>query len=248
VAEASGGYAVEVRELTRRFGDFTAVDRVSFSVRRGEIFGFLGANGAGKTTTIRMLCGILLPSSGSGTVAGFDIIRQNDRIKLTIGYMSQKFSLYDDLTVRENMEFYGGIYGLTRREISAGSARLIETLELGEHADKVTGSLPMGWKQRIALSAALLHDPGIIFLDEPTSGVDPASRRSFWLLIYALAEQGKTVFVTTHYMEEAEYCNRIAIMKDGGIVECENPHVMKRRYGAATMQEVFMRVVGGGDG
>jgi ABC-2 type transport system ATP-binding protein len=247
VNNASNGYAVDVRGLTRRFGDFLAVDRVSFSVKRGEIFGFLGANGAGKTTTIRMLCGILLPTSGSGTVAGFDIIRQNDRIKLNIGYMSQKFSLYDELTARENMEFYGGIYGISRRDISANSARLIDTLGLGEHADKVAGSLPIGWKQRIALSAALLHDPGIIFLDEPTSGVDPASRRSFWLLIYALAEQGKTVFVTTHYMDEAEYCNRIAIMKDGGIVECENPHLLKERYGVPTMQEVFMRVVGGGD-
>ncbi len=241
------GYAVEVRELTKRFGDFSAVDRVTFSVKRGEIFGFLGANGAGKTTTIRMLCGILLPTSGSGTVAGFDIVRQNGRIKLRIGYMSQKFGLYDDLTVRENMEFYGGIYGLSRRQISARSAELIETLGLGEHADKVARSLPMGWKQRMALSAALLHDPAIIFLDEPTSGVDPASRRSFWLLIYALADQGKTVFVTTHYMEEAEYCSRIAIMKDGRIVECENPLLLKERYGVPSMQEVFMRVVGGED-
>ncbi len=241
------GYAVDVRKLTKSFGGFLAVDRVTFSVKRGEIFGFLGANGAGKTTTIRMLCGILLPTSGSGTVAGFDIIRQNDRIKLRIGYMSQKFSLYDDLTARENMEFYGGIYGLSRREISERSARLIDTLGLGEHADKVAGSLPMGWKQRMALSAALLHDPGIIFLDEPTSGVDPASRRGFWLLIYALADQGKTVFVTTHYMEEAEYCNRIAIMKDGRIVECENPHLLKQRYRVPSMQEVFMKVVGGGD-
>ncbi len=243
--DVSPGYAVEVRDLTKRFGDFTAVDRVTFSVERGEIFGFLGANGAGKTTTIRMLCGILLPTSGSGTVDGFDIIRQNGRIKLSIGYMSQKFSLYEDLTVRENLEFYGGIYGLSRRGISARSAELIETLGLGEQANKVAGSLPMGWKQRMALGAALLHDPAIIFLDEPTSGVDPASRRNFWLLIYALADKGKTVFVTTHYMDEAEYCNRVAIMKDGGIVECENPHLLKDRYGASSMQEVFIKVVGG---
>jgi ABC-2 type transport system ATP-binding protein len=242
------GYAVQVRDLTRRFGDFVAVDRVSFDVPRGEIFGFLGANGAGKTTTIRMLCGLLSPSSGSGTVAGRDIVRDYERIKLGIGYMSQKFSLYEDLTVRENMEFYGGIYGLGAAGIRKSGEALLESLELEPQADKLVGGLPMGWKQRVALSCALVHDPEIVFLDEPTSGVDPASRRNFWLLIYRLADRGKTVFVTTHYMDEAEYCGRVSIMKGGRIAEIGNPHRLKERYGLATMQEVFIKVVGEGEG
>jgi len=241
------GFAVEVQDLTRTFGDFVAVDHVSFSVARGEIFGFLGANGAGKTTTIRMLCGLLLPSGGRGTVAGYDIMRDYERIKLRIGYMSQKFSLYDDLSVRENIEFYGGMYGLGRGEIADRIDNLFESIGLAEHADKLAGSLPLGWKQRMSLAASLLHDPEIIFLDEPTSGVDPVSRRSFWLLIYALADRGKTVFVTTHYMDEAEYCSRISIMKLGKIVELENPHRLKERYGVSTMQEVFLKAVAGSD-
>ncbi|HUZ17604.1 MAG TPA: ABC transporter ATP-binding protein [Spirochaetia bacterium] len=239
------GFAVTVRGLTRSFGQFIAVDSISFSVGRGEIFGFLGANGAGKTTTIRMLCGLLAPTAGSGTVAGFDIMRAYESIKLRVGYMSQKFSLYDDLTVRENIEFYGGMYGLRRREIAERSGALFETIGLAEHADKLAGSLPVGWKQRMSLAAALLHDPDIVFLDEPTSGVDPVSRRSFWLLIYELADRGKTLFVTTHYMDEAEYCSRISIMKLGKIAEIENPHELKRRYGVSTMQEVFLKAVGG---
>lgn len=241
----AAGWAVEVRGLTRAFDHFVAVDHVSFSVARGEIFGFLGANGAGKTTTIRMLCGLLLPTSGSGTVAGYDIIRDYKRIKMSIGYMSQRFSLYEDLTVHENMEFYGGIYGLPRRRIRERIDELLDSLELSPHAHKLAGSLPVGWKQRIALGSALLHDPGIVFLDEPTSGVDPAARRNFWLLIYRLADQGKTVFVTTHFMDEAEYCSRVAIMRLGSIVEIANPHRLKERYGVDSMQEVFLRVVRG---
>ena len=237
--------AVEVRGLTRRFGDFVAVDQVSFRVPRGQIFGFLGANGAGKTTTMRMLCGLLLPSSGSGTVAGFDIFRENERIKTRIGYMSQRFSLYEELTVRENLQFYGGVYGLAGRQIAARSAELLDSVGLQHQADTQAGSLPLGWKQRLALSSALLHDPPIIFLDEPTSGVDPASRRSFWLLIYQLADRGKTVFVTTHYMDEAEYCHRVGIMKLGRLVEVENPQTLKQRHRAASMQEVFLEVVRG---
>lgn len=238
-----GGYAVQVSDLTRRFGDFVAVDRVSFSVPRGEIFGFLGANGAGKTTTIRMLCGLLMPSSGSGTVAGYDVIRDYEKIKLRIGYMSQKFSLYEDLTARENMEFYGGIYGLRPADIRRRIGELLDSLELGAQADKLVAGLPMGWKQRVALGAALIHDPEIVFLDEPTSGVDPASRRNFWLLIYRLADRGKTVFVTTHYMDEAEYCGRVSIMKNGRIAVIENPQRLKELHGAASMQEVFIKVV-----
>ncbi len=236
-------FAVEVHDLTRTFGSFVAVDHVSFNVPHGEIFGFLGANGAGKTTTIRMLCGLLLPTSGSGTVAGCDIIRDSERIKMNIGYMSQKFSLYEDLTVRENIQFYGGIYGMKRKQIARRTDELFDSLGLAAHAKKLAGSLPMGWKQRMALSTALLHDPDIILLDEPTSGVDPASRRNFWLLIYQLADQGKTIFVTTHYMDEAEYCDRLSIMKLGRIVEIENPHHLKERYRAASMQEVFLKVV-----
>jgi len=235
--------AVEVRDLTRHFGNFVAVQQVSFRVPRGEIFGFLGANGAGKTTIMRMLCGLLLPSSGSGKVAGFDIVRENERIKTRIGYMSQRFSLYEELTVRENLQFYGGVYGLRGREIAARRDQLLDSLGLNRQADALAGSLPLGWKQRLALSTALLHDPQIIFLDEPTSGVDPSSRRSFWLLIYQLADRGKTVFVTTHYMDEAEYCHRVGIMKLGRLVEVENPQALKQRHGAASMQEVFLNIV-----
>lgn len=238
-------YAVKVKDLTRKFGKFKAVDKISFAVRKGEIFGFLGANGAGKTTTIRMLCGLLRPSSGEATVAGMDIYKEYEKIKMNIGYMSQRFSLYEDLTVRENIEFYGGIYGLSREQIRQRTAELLDFLKLHDQADKLTVSLPLGWKQRLALSTAMLHDPQMVFLDEPTSGVDPVSRKNFWLLIYRLAEEGKTVFITTHFMDEAEYCNRVSIMQDGAIVELDEPHILKERYKAATMQEVFMQVVKG---
>jgi len=236
-------FTVQVNNLTRTFGKFTAVDNVSFAVNKGEIFGFLGANGAGKTTTIRMLCGLLLPSSGEATVAGFDVYKEPEQIKSNIGYMSQRFSLYEDLTVRENIQFYGGVYGLTRAQIKQKTEELLAFLKLQEQADVLTASIPLGWKQRLALSTAMLHDPPIIFLDEPTSGVDPVSRKNFWLLIYRLAEQGKTVFVTTHFMDEAEYCNRVSIMRDGAIIELDKPAVLKNKYIAANMQDVFMQVV-----
>lgn len=236
--------SVEVLGLTKLFGNFTAVDHISFSVRKGEIFGFLGANGAGKTTTIRMLCGLLEPSEGTGSVAGFDINREYNKIKHRIGYMSQKFSLYNDLTAWENIEFYGGIYGLSNQVIKERSQELFSIIGLEEFKDKLTSSIPMGWKQRLALCASLLHDPQIIFLDEPTSGVDPISRRNFWKLIYRLSDMGKTVFVTTHYMDEAEYCHRLSIMKLGRIMEMDDPGSLKKKYGVNTMQDVFMASVG----
>jgi ABC-2 type transport system ATP-binding protein len=234
---------VEVENLTRKFGTFTAVDAISFKVSKGEIFGFLGANGAGKTTAIRMLCGLLSPSSGQARVAGFDVYTEYEAIKQNIGYMSQRFSLYEDLTVRENIQFYGGVYGLSRGAIKAKTEELLDFLNLHEQADKLTVSLPLGWKQRLALSTALLHDPDIIFLDEPTSGVDPVSRKNFWLLIYSLAARGKTIFVTTHFMDEAEYCNRVSIMREGRIVELDDPVQLKLRYKADSMQQVFMAAV-----
>ncbi len=235
--------AVEVKELTRRFGNFTAVKKVSFSVRKGEIFGFLGANGAGKTTTIRMLCGLLVPSSGQARVAGLDVYTEYEQIKKNIGYMSQRFSLYEDLTVRENIRFYGGVYGLSRAQIKERTEELLSFLKLHEQAHKLTASLPLGWKQRLALSTAMLHNPQIIFLDEPTSGVDPVSRKNFWLLIYQLASEGRTIFVTTHFMDEAEYCNRVSIMQDGVIAELDSPQELKKKYHASNMQSVFMNVV-----
>ena len=241
------GYAVNVENLSRVFGSFKAVDNVSFKVKPGEIFGFLGANGAGKTTTIRMLCGLLLPSSGKATVAGYDVYKDSEAIKRNIGYMAQRFSLYEDLTVKENIEFYGGVYGLNRKQIKSKTAELLDYLKLWEHADKLTSSLPLGWKQRMALSTALLHNPNIIFLDEPTSGVDLESRRNFWMLIYELSEQGKTIFVTTHFMDEAEYCHRLSIMRDGKIVELDQPQSLKKKYKAAAMQDVFMKVVQKGE-
>lgn len=237
-------WAVQVEALTRKFGDFTAVDRVSFNVEKGEIFGFLGANGAGKTTTIRMLCGLLLPTSGRATVAGFDVYTQSDQIKQNIGYMSQRFSLYEDLTVLENIEFYGGVYGLSRKQLKRKSEELLDYLHLSDRANTLTAQLPLGLKQRMALSTALLHDPDIIFLDEPTSGVDPESRRQFWLLIYELADRGKTVFVTTHFMDEAEYCQRVSIMQSGRIIELDTPRKLKRKYQASTMQQVFLKAIG----
>jgi len=236
--------AVSVSKLSRHFGKFIAVDEISFEVNKGEIFGFLGANGAGKTTAIKMLCGLLKPTSGEATVAGFNINSETAKIKKNIGYMSQKFSLYDDLTVKENIEFYGGIYGLSREKISGKTAQLLSELNLDKMKNSLTKSLPLGWKQRLALSTSLLHDPSIIFLDEPTGGVDPISRRNFWRIIYEIANRGKTVFVTTHYMDEAEYCNRISIMHKGKIIELGTPTGLKQKYNKTTMQDIFIHIIG----
>jgi ABC-2 type transport system ATP-binding protein len=236
-------YAVQTENLGKRFGKFEAVKNLNLAVHEGEIFGFLGANGAGKTTAIRMLCGLLLPSSGNGRVAGFDIYKQSEKIKQRIGYMSQKFSLYDDLTPAENIEFYGGVYGLQRQALLRKRTELLNELGLTEQADMTTRALPLGYKQRLALSCALLHDPKIIFLDEPTGGVDPEARRNFWDLIYHMAQQGKTIFVTTHYMDEAEYCNRVSIMYQGEIIALGSPQELKQKFGKASMQEVFIHLV-----
>lgn len=230
---------ISVRELTKRFGDFTAVDRISFDVARGEIFGFLGANGAGKTTAMRMLCGLSYPSSGSGTVAGFDVMRQGERIKARIGYMSQRFSLYDDLTVLENIRLYGGIYGLSRREVLRRAVEVLNKLDFRREAATLVGSLPLGWKQKLAFSVATLHRPEVVFLDEPTGGVDPVTRRQFWEMIYQAAAGGTTVFVTTHYMDEAEYCTRVSVMVDGRIRALGAPADLKKQFAAESMDEVF---------
>lgn len=231
--------AVVTDKLTKRFGDFVATNEITFSVDEGEIFGFLGANGAGKTTAIRMLCGLLKPTSGAATVAGFDVFRQAEQIKQRIGYMSQRFSLYQDLTVRENIRFYGGIYGLRLPEIRHKTADILRTLELESVADALVESLPLGWKQRLAFSVALLHDPKVVFLDEPTGGVDPITRRQFWDMIYEAASRGTTIFVTTHYMDEAEYCNRVSIMVDGRIQALDTPGGLKKAYGTNSMDGVF---------
>lgn len=233
-----GTPSVAVKELTRRFGDFVAVNRVSLEVQKGEIFGFLGPNGAGKSTTIRMLCGLLAPTSGSGTVAGFDIRTQAEQIKRHIGYMSQRFSLYEDLTVEENIDFYSGIYEIPRGRRAERKAWVLKMAGLEEHRNTRTGQLPGGWKQRLSLGCALLHEPPILFLDEPTSGVDPLSRRSFWDLIYELAGRGVTVFVTTHYMEEAEYCGRLALIYRGAIIALGTPADLKERLMAEQILEV----------
>lgn len=230
---------LSVRELTKRFGGFTAVDRITFSVARGEIFGFLGANGAGKTTAMRMLCGLSYPTSGSGTVAGLDVMTQGEQIKRRIGYMSQRFSLYDDLTVLENIRLYGGIYGLRRREILRWTVGILRRLDFRGEARTLVGRLPLGWKQKLAFSVATLHRPEIVFLDEPTGGVDPVTRRQFWELIYEAAAGGTTVFVTTHYMDEAEYCTRVSIMVDGRIRALGAPAELKRQFAAGSMDEVF---------
>jgi len=228
--------------LTKRFGDFTAVDEITFSVKRGEIFGFLGANGAGKTTAMRMLCGLSLPTSGRATVAGLDVFKQTEAIKKSIGYMSQKFSLYEDLTVRENIRFYGGIYGKSGNFIRERTARLLKELNLEGEANKLVGSLPLGWKQKLAFSVSVFHEPEIVFLDEPTGGVDPVTRREFWHLIYEAAEKGITVFVTTHYMDEAEYCNRVSIMVDGRIEALDRPAQLKQTYDSPSMEDVFLKL------
>jgi len=238
-------YAVETRELTRRFGNFVAVNKVTIEVRRGEIFGFLGANGAGKTTTIRMLCGLLKPTGGEGRVAGFDIGREGEKVKRHIGYMSQKFSLYNDLKVEENLYFFGGIYGLPERQLKAQVNAALERFGLSDVRQEMTGRLPPGWKQRLALGSALLHEPEIIFLDEPTGGVDPLARRSFWDTIHRLAADGKTIFVTTHYMDEAEYCGRISIMHAGKILAMGSPTELKQEYNLPTIEDVFVNLAGG---
>jgi len=234
--------AIDARDLTKRFGQFTAVDHISFDVADGEVFGFLGANGAGKTTAIKMLVGLLAPTTGGGHVAGFDIRTQRDQIRQRIGYMSQRFSLYADLTVRENIQLYGTIYGLSAAQITERTGRLLETLGLATAADQLVARLPLGWKQKLAFSVALIHEPRIVFLDEPTGGVDPVTRRQFWELIYAAAARGTTVFVTTHYMDEAEYCDRISVMVDGRIAALGTPGELKASFGARSVDDVFVRL------
>ena len=234
--------AITAEKLSKRFGDFTAVDAISFEVQPGEVFGFLGANGAGKTTAIRMLNGLLRPSSGQASVAGFDLYRQAEQIRKRIGYMSQRFSLYEDLSVRENIQFYGGIYGLPGREIRAQTKRLLAELEMEAQASSLVKALPLGWRQKLAFSVAILHRPEIVFLDEPTGGVDPIARRQFWEMIYKEARQGTTVFVTTHYMDEAEYCGRVSIMVEGRIAALDTPQQLKAQFGARSINDVFLNL------
>ncbi|MBA3852776.1 MAG: ABC transporter [Gemmatimonas sp.] len=237
--------AIRVDDLTRRFGDFTAVDAIRFEVASGEVFGFLGANGAGKTTAIRMLIGLLAPTDGRAQVAGFDVATDAEQVRRRIGYMSQRFSLYEDLTVRENIALYGGIYGLSDADIAARGGTMIAELRLEAHADELVRTLPLGWKQKLAFSVALLHGPDVVFLDEPTGGVDPITRRQFWELIYAAAARGTTVFVTTHYLDEAEYCDRVAIMVDGRIAALGTPEELKRDFATDSLDEVFVRLARG---
>jgi ABC-2 type transport system ATP-binding protein len=234
--------AIICKGLTKQFGDFKAVDQITFDVDQGEIFGFLGANGAGKTTAMRILCGLSYPTSGEATVAGFNVYRQQEKIKANIGYMSQKFSLYENLTVYENIEFYGGVYGLSRVEIKQRSEAMLNRLGLAEEAKKMVGELPLGWKQKLAFSVAVLHRPKIVFLDEPTGGVDPITRRQFWDLIYEAAADGITVFVTTHYMDEAEYCKRISVMVDGRVEALDSPGNLKKQFNTDSMDEVFLQL------
>lgn len=236
---------IQVEELSKHFSHFVAVDKITFDVQKGEIFGFLGANGAGKTTAIRMLCGLSAPTSGKARIAGFDVYRQAEQIKKNIGYMSQKFSLYEDLTVTENIHFFGGIYGLTDKQLKSKTRQLIGDLGLEREAKKLVSSLPLGWKQKLSFSVAILHDPQIVFLDEPTGGVDPVTRRQFWNLIYEAAERGITVFVTTHYMDEAEYCKRISIMVDGKIKALDTPSNLKQQFNAPDMDAVFYQIARG---
>lgn len=236
---------IQVRDLTKKFGAFTAVNSISFEVERGEIFGFLGANGAGKTTAMRMLCGLLEPTSGKAKINGYDLYTQRDIIKQHIGYMSQKFSLYEDLTPLENITFFGGIYGLDRKVIAARAEDLIDKLGLESEKNKLVASLPLGWKQKLAFSIAIIHEPAIVFLDEPTSGVDPVVRRQFWDLIYEATERGITAFVTTHYMDEAEYCNRVTIMVDGNIEALDSPAELKAKFHTDNMDDVFYQLARG---
>lgn len=236
---------IKTDKLTKRFGDFIATNEITFDVYAGEIFGFLGANGAGKTTAMKMLCGLSTPSSGNATIAGFDIYKQTESIKKNIGYMSQKFSLYEDLTVIENINFFGGIYGMSDKNLKEKKENLIDTLGMQNEAKKLVGSLPLGWKQKLSFSVAILHKPKIVFLDEPTGGVDPVTRRQFWDLIYAASDRGITIFVTTHYMDEAEYCNRVTMMVDGVIKALDTPTKLKQQFSAATMDEVFFELARG---
>lgn len=233
---------IVVNELTKKFGNFTAVDHICFKVRQGEIFGFLGANGAGKTTAMKILCGLSLPTSGGGTVNGYDLSREQEKIKRNIGYMSQKFSLYPDLKVWENIRLFGGIYRLSGKVIKEKSDAMLRFLNMTDLQNELVGDLPLGWKQKLAFSIAMIHDPAIVFLDEPTGGVDPETRRLFWDLIYEAAERGTTIFVTTHYMDEAEYCDRVSIMVDGVIADLDAPAALKQRYQAADMETVFRQL------
>lgn len=238
------GNIIEIRGLTKRFGSFTAVDNISFDVKKGEIFGFLGANGAGKTTAMKILCGLSKPTSGEGSVAGFSINGEQEKIKRHIGYMSQKFSLYPDLKVWENIRLFGGIYGLKRKEIAEKSEAIIGELGMYEWKESLVGSLPQGWKQRLAFSIAMIHEPQIVFLDEPTGGVDPQTRRKFWEMIYDASCNGITIFVTTHYMDEAEYCDRVSVMVDGRIEAIGSPRALKEEYGVENMDAVFRKLAG----
>jgi ABC-2 type transport system ATP-binding protein len=245
IPPSGGGGAspiITVKDLVKKFGSFVANDHLTFEVYKGEIFGFLGANGAGKTTAIRILCGLSSPSSGEINVGGFDVYRETEKLKKNIGYMSQKFSLYEDLTISENIRFYSGIYGIDPKTRKAKEAELLEKLELTDARNKLISSLPLGWKQKLAFSVAIFHNPKIVFLDEPTGGVDPITRRRFWDLIYEAAANGITVFVTTHYMDEAEYCNRVSIMDAGRIQALDTPENLKKQYSAKNMDEVFVRI------
>ena len=233
---------IKVDNITKRFGSFTAVDNISFEVEKGEIFGFLGANGAGKTTAMRILCGLSIPTSGSGTVAGFDISKQSEQIKRNIGYMSQKFSLYDDLNVWENIRLFAGIYGMKDSEIAKKTDVLLKKLNFEDERNTLIKSLPLGWKQKLAFSVAIFHNPKIVFLDEPTGGVDPVTRRQFWEMIYDASDRGITIFVTTHYMDEAEYCDRVSIMVDGRIEAIDSPHNLKKQFATDTMNDVFQQL------
>lgn len=233
---------IEVENLVKKFGSFTANDNLSFHVNKGEIFGFLGANGAGKTTAMKILCGLSAPTSGKVKIAGYDIYKQSELIKKNIGYMSQRFSLFDDLTVWENFQFFGGIYGLSSKQIKNRTTELLDRLGLENQKNKLLGSLPLGWKQKLAFSVAVIHSPSIVFLDEPTGGVDPITRRQFWEVIYEAAESGITVFVTTHYMDEAEYCQRVSIMNEGKIVALDTPLELMKTYNVKSMEEVFLKI------
>jgi ABC-2 type transport system ATP-binding protein len=238
----SDNYAIEANSFTKKFGSFTAVDNITFNVEKGEIFGFLGANGAGKTTAMKMLTGLLMPTSGEATVAGFNVWKQANQIKKNIGYMSQKFSLYNDLTILENIELFGGIYDLSMAEIKEKSNALVDTLGIESYKNRMVASLPLGFKQKLAFSVAIFHNPKIVFLDEPTGGVDPITRRQFWEMIYEAADNGITPFVTTHYMDEAEYCNRVSIMVEGKIMALDTPANLKERFGSENMDEVFLKL------
>lgn len=235
-------HIIEVENLVKKFGSFVANDHLNFYVKKGEIFGFLGANGAGKTTAIKILCGLWKPTSGNIKIAGFDVYRETEKIKKNIGYMSQKFSLYEDMTIAENFTFYGGIYGLRNGKIREKMNFFLEKLGIVEYKDRVIQSLPLGWKQKLAFSVAIMHEPAIVFLDEPTSGVDPVTRRQFWDMIYEAAHDGITVFLTTHYMDEAEYCERVSIMVDGRIEALDTPAGLKKQFGVESMEEVFIKL------